>query len=235
MDPDVGWYFRTYLDAGEYGVGKLAAQLEPGLDCPASAVFFDAVFADDWGDPYTQERAACIFERDAGEVAWRHYEAVTGQTEVRKRTDLVLRLVATVGNYDYVFDWVFRQDGAIRVALGATGVEQVKAVTSRTIADDEDGRDRAYARMVAEHTVAINHDHFFSFRLDLDVDGPRNSFLHDRLEPMRLEEQGPRRSIWVVDSRVAAREQDAQLRIEIERPALWRVINPNVLGPSATR
>ena len=49
MDPDVGWYFKTYLDAGEYGVGRLAARLVPGVDCPATAVFFDTAFADDWG------------------------------------------------------------------------------------------------------------------------------------------------------------------------------------------
>ena len=78
MDPEVGWYFRTYMDIGEYGVGKLAAPLEPGFDCPTNAVFFNAVFADDWGDPYTHERAACLFERYAGNVAWRHYEVVNG-------------------------------------------------------------------------------------------------------------------------------------------------------------
>lgn len=54
MDPDVGWYFRTYLDAGENGVGIIAVHLESGLDCPANAVFFDAVFAHDTGEPYTQ-------------------------------------------------------------------------------------------------------------------------------------------------------------------------------------
>ena len=231
MDPDVGWYFRTYMDAGEYGIGKLAAQLQPGLDCPSHAVFFDAVFADDWGEPYSQERAACLFERDAGDIAWRHSEAVSGQTEVRKRTELVLRLISVIGNYDYLFDWVFRQDGTIKVAVATTGVEQVKAVRSRTIADDTDSRDTAYGRMVAEHTVAINHDHFFSFRIDLDVDGPQNSFVHDRLKPKRLAEDSPRTSVWVVDTQTVTTEQAAKLRIDIEQPALWRVINPSAIGP----
>ena len=231
MDPDVGWYFKTYMDAGEYGIGKLVAQLEPGLDCPPNALFFDAVFADDWGDPYTQKRAACLFERYAGDIAWRHYEAVNGQSEVRRSTELVLRSISAIGNYDYIFDWVFRQDGTIKVAVGATGVEQVKAVKSRTIADDKDGRDTAYGHMVAEHTVAINHDHFFCFRIDLDVNGQQNSFLYERLKTKRLVKPNPRKSVWVVDSRTAATEQAAKFRINLEKPALWRVINPNVLGP----
>ena len=228
MDPDVGWYFRTYLDAGENGVGRLAVVLEPGLDCPANALLFDAVFTHDRGEPYTQENAVCLFERYAGDIAWRHYEAVNGQNEVRRRTDLVLRSISAIGNYDYIFDWVFRQDGTITVAVGATGVPQVKAVHSRTTADDEDGRDTAYGRRVAEHTVAINHDHFFSFRIDLDVDGQRNSFVYDGLKPERLGEQSPRKSVWVVDSRTVATEKAAKLQTN---GALWRVINPNVIGP----
>ncbi len=231
MDPANGWYFKTYMDVGEYGVGKLAAELQPDLDCPQNAVFFEAVFADDWGDPFTRQRAVCLFERHSGDIAWRHYEAVNGQNEVRKRIDLVLRFIAAVGNYDYIFDWVFSQDGTIKVALGATGTEQVKAVRSRSIADDRDGHDTEYGHMVAEHTVAINHDHFFSLRIDLDVDGQQNSFLYERLKPERLAQQSPRRSVWVVQTQTAATEQAAKLRINIEKPALWRVINPNVLGP----
>jgi primary-amine oxidase len=231
MDPDVGWYFRTYLDAGEYGVGKLTAPLVPNVDCPSNAVFFNAIFADDWGTPYTQQRAACLFERYSGDIAWRHYEAETRQTEVRKRTELVLRSVSTVGNYDYIFDWVFRQDGTIRVLVGATGMEQVKAVRSKTVTDDVDGHDTAYGRMVAEHTVAPNHDHFFCFRLDLDVDGRNNSFLAGRLKTERLGGENPRKSIWVMDSVIATHESAAKRRISLEKPVLWRVINPGVHGP----
>lgn len=115
--------------------------------------------------------------------------------------------------------------------LGASGIAQVKAVASRTIADDEEGLDSAYGRMVAERTVAINHDHFFSFRLDLDIDGPDNSFQMDRLRTQRPEGDSPRKSLWVVEPSIAASEQDARIRIDLEQPALWRVINPNVQGP----
>lgn len=231
MDPDIGWYFRTYLDAGEDGVGRLAVVMRPELDCPANAVFFDAVFAGDQGEPYTQANAACLFERYAGDIAWRHYESVNGQNEVRRRTDLVLRSISAIGNYDYIFDWTFRQDGTIKIGVGASGVVQVKAVQSRTLGEDQDGLDTAYGHQVAERTVAINHDHFISYRLDLDVDGQQNSFVYEPLIPERLNGQSPRKSIWVLDPHTAATEGEAKLQINLQRPAIWRVINPNVIGP----
>ncbi len=231
MDPDVGWYFRTYLDAGENGVGRLAVVLQPGLDCPANAVFFDATFANDVGVPSTRENAVCLFERYAGDIAWRHYEAANGRNNVRPRTDLVLRSISAIGNYDYIFDWVFRQDGTISVDVGATGVPQVKAVSSSNAANDENGLDTAYGRLVAANTVATNHDHFFSFRLDLDVDGQSNSFVSEQLKTERLDSESGRKSVWVVDSTTADSEDAAKMVIDMQNPTLWRVINPNVLGP----
>ena len=107
---------------------------------------------------------------------------------------------------------------------------QVKAVESRSVADDRYHSDTAFGHLVAEQTVAVNHDHFFCFRLDLDVDGQRNNFLYERLKPARTQ-RGPRKSLWVVDRHMPATEQAARLRIELAKPALWRVVNPNVLGP----
>ncbi|MFB3117167.1 MAG: tyramine oxidase, partial [Myxococcota bacterium] len=77
----------------------------------------------------------------------------------------------------------------------------------------------------------INHDHFFCFRLDLDVDGTRNSLLIERLTTKRLPESSPRKSVWIVEPKLADSEGEAKLRIDLEKPALWRVINPHVLGP----
>jgi primary-amine oxidase len=229
MDPGAGWFFRTYLDAGEFGIGTLAIPLEPGLDCPADAIFVDAVFADETGRPYTKNRAACLFERYAGDVAWRHFDSVAERGSGRRRIDLVFRLIAAVGNYDYILDWVFREDGSINVNVGASGIVQVKAVQSRSLNDPTAASDTAYGRLVDPHTAAINHDHFLVFRLDLDVDGPRNSLQIDRLITKRFEES-PRKSAWVLAPQVAEREQDARMRINLEKPALWRLINPNAIG-----
>ena len=63
-------------------------------------------------------------------MAWRHWDYLTNLTESRRARELVVRMIATLGNYDYVFDWVFRQDGTINVAVGSTGIDQVKGVAS---------------------------------------------------------------------------------------------------------
>ncbi|MCY3778048.1 MAG: hypothetical protein OXH11_18895 [Candidatus Aminicenantes bacterium] len=73
--------------------------------------------------------------------------------------------------------------------------------------------------------MAVNHDHYFSYRLDLDIDGATNRFVADRLVTRRLPEGHPRRSLWVREEHVPDSEHDAKLDINLERPALWRVLS----------
>jgi len=75
---------------------------------------------------------------------------------------------------------------------------------------------------VAPQLVAVNHSHHFNFRLDLDVDGPLNSFVLGKLE--KRPASGPRKSVWQVDEQLIASERDG--RIDHDN-ALWKVINPN--------
>jgi primary-amine oxidase len=227
MDPSEAWFAKSFFDAGEFGDG-FSSSLEPGEDCPENAVYFEQVYADLKGLPQLRPRAACLFEQPAGYMAWRHDGAVV---ESRKMRELVLRTVGIFGNYDYVIDWIFQQNGTIRVRVGATGLDEVKGVRSKTAAEDADGQASQYGRFIAENTVGVNHDHYFSFRLDFDVDGTANSFVRDRLVTKRLPPDSLRKSVWVAQPETAKTEQQAKVHMSMEKPEVWRVINPSVLSP----
>lgn len=74
MDPSEAWYFKTYMDAGEYGLGLQTMPLEPLNDCPRNAVYMDGIFAASDGTPFVRENMICVFESYAGNIAWRHTE-----------------------------------------------------------------------------------------------------------------------------------------------------------------
>lgn len=204
MDPDVGWYSRTYFDAGEYGAGLMASSLKPGVDCPETSAFMPATFGNDKGEPFTTPRALCVFERDRGEPIWRH------GAEGRRDVELVVRMAAAVGNYDYVFDWVFNDAAEIEVRVGATGIVALKGVRAHKMSDPTAAEDTRYGTLMAPGLVGTNHDHYFNFRLDMDVDGTENSLNHQVYEKVQLPADSPRRSMYVVKSEVPATEKSAR-------------------------
>lgn len=221
MSPQKDWYLRTFIDAGEFSAGGLADTLTPGVDCPDYATFIDSVVPAGAGWPTDKPRVACIFERTGGDMIWRH------GAEGRPQRELVVRMAAMIGNYDYVVDWRFLPDGQIKVGLGATGIVETKMSGAKdsTVAgtNGPDSRPDAFGRFVEPYVVAVNHDHYFNFRLDLDVDGTSNTVMKDALVARTLPPGHPRRSIWVTESTAIRTEKDGQLSMDGHAPALWRV------------
>lgn len=72
----------------------------------------------------------------------------------RRGEKLVLWSILNAGNYDYVMQYEFHDDGTIEVRAGATGRKLLGA-------DDTNG-----------------HFHNFAWRIDLDVDGPDGDTVH---------------------------------------------------------
>jgi primary-amine oxidase len=233
MDPDKGWYFRTYMDSGEYGFGNFLSPLKKGTDCPAYAAYLPMTLSDDRGDPLELPDSVCIFERSIGDPAWRHFEIFAQSpgkmvpAEGRPASELVVRSASEVGNYDYLIDYIFQQDGTIRVAVGATGIDSVKGVASRTMKDTSAADDTRYGTLIAPNLVAPLHSHFFNFRLDLDIDGTQNNFMRERLTPRR-DAHAPRKSFWSLEHEMPAKEKAARTKIDPSAPALLGFLNPNV-------
>uniref|UniRef100_A0A0E0E1Q9 Amine oxidase n=1 Tax=Oryza meridionalis TaxID=40149 RepID=A0A0E0E1Q9_9ORYZ len=93
MDPEEESYFHTFMDASEYGLGVSAVPLQPEADCPANAAYMDGYYVDADGKPVKSENI------------------ISSITEVRPDVTLVVRMVVTVGNYDYTLDWEFKTVG----------------------------------------------------------------------------------------------------------------------------
>ncbi|WP_165943340.1 copper amine oxidase [Roseicella aquatilis] len=225
MDASEAWYFRSYMDIGEYGFGALASALQPGTDCPAHAAFLDATLPADDGRPLELPGVICVFERNTGAPAWRHAEIVDQTQEGRPEVELVVRSIPTVGNYDYVMDWVFTTRGEIRIDVGATGMDAVRGVAARSMADPGAAAEVTTGMLVAPGAVGVWHDHTISFRLDLDIDGERNSVVRERLVPRAAEAGTPRRSLWALERTPLAVEGAVRPG---HGPEAWRVLNPGV-------
>ena len=108
-------------------------------------------------------------------------------------------------------------------------MDNVKAVKSPTAGQDPTGEASHYGRFIAENTVGVNHDHFFSFRLDFDVDGTANSFVRDKFQVQRLPSDGLRKSVGVAIPETAKTEDQAKARMSMEHPEIWHIIK-NYLG-----
>lgn len=231
MDATRGWSTTMFVDVGEFYPGGILQGLREGVDCPSNAEYFDGISTNEKGAPVLHPGQACLFEKFDGNVAWRHGDE-NNNVWARPARSLVLRSAAVIGNYDYLLDWEFQQDGTIRGAVGATGIIETRAVAAETVGDAHPANGvESYGHLVAKNTLGVNHDHFFSYRLDLDVDGQNNSFMMHRLVRKELPQGGPRKSIWVAEPCIAANEREGMMDIHLETPSMWLFINPSVKGP----
>ncbi len=207
---------KNAFDAGEYGLGMCTNSLELGCDCLGEIRYFDGVLALPNGEPYTIKNAICLHEEDYG-ILWKHVERDVAP-EVRRSRRLVLSSIATVGNYEYGFFWYFYQDGAIEYEIKLTGILSVGAITP--------GETRPYGTVVGEGVYAPIHQHFFSIRLEPNIDDGGNSVYEVNTEAEPISADNPFGNAFLAKSTLLARESDAQRRINPETARYWRIVNP---------
>ncbi|MEB6377901.1 primary-amine oxidase [Leclercia adecarboxylata] len=211
-DPDVGWYFKAYLDSGDYGMGTLTSPLVRGKDVPSNAVLLNQTIPDYTGAPMEIPRAMAIFERYAG-PEYKHQEMNQPNVSTERR-ELVVRWISTVGNYDYIFDWIFHENGTIGIDAGATGIEAVKGVMAKTMHDPSAKEDTKYGTLIDHNIVGTTHQHIYNFRLDLDVDGTNNTLVAMDPEVKPNTAGGPRTSTMQVNQYNIDSEQQAAQKFD---------------------
>jgi primary-amine oxidase len=210
-DPTPEHADRTAFDIGEWGLGFMTTSLELGCDCLGEIRYLDAVVNDSAGEPVEIPQAICLHEEDDG-VLWKHVQ--DGVSEVRRSRRLVISSHVTVANYEYLIYWRLYLDGRIECEVRATGI----MVTTPFV-----GEAPEYGTVVDTQTYAPIHQHFIVARLDMDVDGERNTVLMSETELVPDDPTG-----------MALRQRTVPLRTESEgiqdvswaTQRTWKIVNP---------
>jgi primary-amine oxidase len=213
-DPTNDHKARTAFDIGEWGLGFMTTSLELGCDCLGEIAYLDAVIHDSQGEPQTIKNAICIHEEDDA-VLWKHVDPVAG-AEVRRSRRLVISFHATVANYEYLVYWRFYQDGNVECEVRATGI----MVTTHFA----DGKP-PYGTLVDERTYAPFHQHFIVARLDLDVDGERNTVYATESEPLPTGPDNPDGLAVVQRDTPLRTEEDGKQDYDWHTQRAWKVVN----------
>jgi primary-amine oxidase len=208
-------YWQAYFDTGEYLVGKWVNSLELGCDCLGDITYLDAVVTGETGEPRTVRNAICIHEEDSG-ILWKHTDIFNGSAQSRRQRRLVVSYFTTVGNYDYGFYWYFYLDGTIECEVKMTGI---------VFTAGHPGGDHPYSTEVAPGLGAPVHQHLFSARLDMSVDGLANAVDEVDVTGLPIGPDNPygnaiaRRVTRLTSEATAARSGDAS------HGRVWRVLS----------
>ncbi len=220
-DPTGGNYRRNAFDTGEYGIGQALDSLMLGCDCVGHIHYFD-VCSHDWhGNPTIIKNAVCMHEEDFGTL-WKFSVPKTGQTTVTRSRRLVISSVATIGNYVYGFFWYFYQDGTIGIEVKATGIPLPTGIAP--------GQAPQHGALVSPGIDAHVHQHVFSFRFEMAVDGDKNSVTEVDFEPLPQGSDNPHgNAIRIVETPLTS-EKQAQRELDLARARYWKVCNPGSLN-----
>ena len=214
-DPSPVRFWQNYFDTGEYLFGRYANSLENGCDCVGDITYLDVTISDEFGNPRTIPNAVCIHEEDYGTL-WKHSDLYTGSNEIRRQRRIVISFFTTVGNYDYGFYWYLYLDGTIECEAKLTGVVF-------TAAYPEGGS--AFATEIAPGLAAPYHQHLFSARLDMMVDGVSNAV--DEVDVVRLP-MGPGNeygNAFTGQTTRLSREADGARLADAAVGRAWHIVN----------
>lgn len=141
-------------------------KLVPGYDCPYHATYWDAEFTSGV-ENMRVNGSICIFETDIGVPITRHTDRTYVQST--KGSKLVVRQIATIGNYDYLWDYQFYVDGTIGVDAHASGYVQ-----GTYYRPEDEGQ---WGPRISDLLSGTLHSHVMNFKADFDLIDTANTFV----------------------------------------------------------
>jgi len=219
-DPAPVRSWQNYFDTGEYLVGQYANSLELGCDCLGEITYLSPVITDGFGNPREIRNGICMHEEDWSILA-KHSDLWSGVEYTRRNRRFVISFFTTVGNYDYGFYWYLYLDGTIEFEAKATGVVFTSAHA---------GKDYPYASEIAPGLGAPFHQHLFSARLDMALDGDTNRVEEEDVVRVPMGPGNERGNAFTRKRTVLATESEGVRQADAAVGRTWHVSNPNSLN-----
>jgi primary-amine oxidase len=157
-----------------------------------------------------------MHEEDWG-ILSKHSDLWSGINYTRRNRRLVISFFTTIGNYDYGFYWYLYLDGTIEFEAKATGVVFTSAFP-------EGGSDNI--SQLAPGLGAPYHQHLFSARLDMAIDGFTNRVEEEDVVRQAMGPGNERGNAFSRKRTVLARESEAVREADARVGRTWIISNP---------
>ncbi|CCH43082.1 primary-amine oxidase [Wickerhamomyces ciferrii] len=219
-DPRAPYHRKQAFDLGDIGFGVNANQLNLGCDCLGVIKYLDTLGINREGEPWLLTNTVCMHEQDYG-ILYKHLNYRNSHAVVTRRREFVVQTIATVGNYEYIVNFVFDQAGAITVQVRATGILSTMPI--------DDGVDVPWGTKVGPGVMAAYHQHLLSFRFDCRLDGDENTAVYDDYVPMELDDKLNKYGVGYVQKRTIL-EKSGYIEQSPFTNRAYKVINENSIN-----
>uniref|UniRef100_A0A060T8X0 Amine oxidase n=1 Tax=Blastobotrys adeninivorans TaxID=409370 RepID=A0A060T8X0_BLAAD len=219
-DPRPPLHRKMAFDFGDCGAGKCANELNLGCDCLGTIKYFDGNVVLPDGSVHVKKNVICMHEQDDG-LLWKHTNYRTNVAAVARRRILILQMILTVGNYEYIFAWHLDQAAGISLEVRATGIVSTQAIDA--------GKRSQWGNIVSPGALAASHQHIFSMRIDPAIDGHKNSAVINETVSVPWDEKNPYGTGFKAVSKYV--EKSTALDADIQSNRVIKMVNENKLNP----
>lgn len=163
-----------------------------------------------------------MHEQDNG-LQHKHTNYRSGAATVVRNRQLVLQMICTVANYEYIFAYIFDQAGNVELEIRATGI------LSTVPFDNENGQIVPWGTNVGPGVMAPFHQHMFSLRIDPAIDGFKNTVYYEDSVPMPEDENNP----WLVGytTKPTVVNTSGTANTSVDRHRVFKIRNDNISNP----
>lgn len=185
--------------------------------------YFDGHRVDSKGNAVQLKNVICLHEQDNG-LQYKHTNYRSGQATAVRNRQLVVQMICTVANYEYIFAFIFDQAANIELEVRATGI-----LSTVPFDNEKPGSTVPFGTNVGPGVMAPFHQHMFSLRVDPAVDGFKNTVYYEDSVPLPEGPDNPFSVGYTTEPTVMKTSGTANT--SVDRHRVFKIRNDSIINP----